>query len=302
MTTLGLNRFELNLDVCMGAALVALVVYASWRLSRDDDGDRIVGAVVMAIAALVVVLRFSGGLGFVSGMLTASPFAAVGLCLGWRKGLRLPLVVAVLALPLVWALQYSGGAGPQWGGRYTLLSGALLAVVAVVTLERRRAAFVAVLLISVLVSGLGVAWLSQRSRTVAAGFETIVARHDQALISVEAHALREGGAFYDSSNRWLTATTETELVRAADILRDRDIGEFALVASEGRPTPSRIGKFAKRGTQRIEFLRPDVALEVVTYRVFVSRRPIGGRIAHNRGARQLGDPPGRRERNRATTA
>ena len=53
-------------------------------------------------------------------------------------------VMAVVALPLVWFFQYSGGAGPQWGARYTLLSGALLLVAATVVLEGRRAAFVGV--------------------------------------------------------------------------------------------------------------------------------------------------------------
>ena len=267
MTTLGLNRFELNLDLVLGALIVALVVYATWRLTKDDDGARLVGGGLMVVAALLVVLRFTGGLGFVSGMLTASPLAAVGLVLGWgRRRVRVPVIVACVSLPLVWAFQYSGGAGPQWGGRYTLLSGALLAIAAVVVLEGRRAALVAVLLMAALVTGFGLAWLSQRSRGVASGFEAIVARHDQAVISVEAHALREGGAFYDSSLRWLTATDESELADAATILRDRHIDEFALVASEGRRTPRHIGNFTKRGTQQVKFLRPDVRLDVVTYR------------------------------------
>ena len=38
--------------------------------------------------------------------------------------------------------QFAGGAGPQWGGRYTLLSGALLLVAATVVLEGHRAALV----------------------------------------------------------------------------------------------------------------------------------------------------------------
>ena len=266
MTTIGLNRFELNLDLVLGALIVALVVYGTWRLSRRDESARLVGGVVMTVAAILIVLRFADGLGFVSGMLTASPLAAVGLALGWGRKVRLPVIVACAALPLVWAFQYSGGAGPQWGGRYTLVSGALLAVVAVVVLEGRRVALLGVLAVSVLVTGYGLAWLSQRSNTVAEGFEAIVARHDHAIISVEAHALREGGAFYDSSRPWLTATTQGELTQATRILLERHIDEFALVASEGRHTAARIGPFTKRGTQRVVFLRPDIHLEVVTYR------------------------------------
>ena len=89
-------------------------------------------------------------------------------------------VMAVVALPLVWFFQYSGGAGPQWGARYTLLSGALLLVAATVVLEGRRAAFVGALAIAVLITGFGIAWLSVRSTWVASGMEKIVDRQDQA--------------------------------------------------------------------------------------------------------------------------
>ena len=130
-------------------------------------------------------------------MLTASPFAAIGLVLGWRKDVRIITVMAVAALPLVWMFQYSGGAGPQWGGRYTLLSGALLLVAATVVLEGHRAALVATVMLAALVTGFGLTWLSVRSHWAAHGIEQIVDRHDQAVISGEAHVLREGGAFYD---------------------------------------------------------------------------------------------------------
>ncbi len=76
---------------------------------------------------MLYLFVFQHGLGFVPGLLIASPFAAVGLALGWRSDVRVITVMAVVALPLVWFFQYSGGAGPQWGARYTLLSGALLA-------------------------------------------------------------------------------------------------------------------------------------------------------------------------------
>jgi hypothetical protein len=266
MTTLGLNRFELNLDIVVGLVVVGLVVYGAWRLTREDARDPLVGVVVIGVAAVFMVLRFSDGLGFVSGLLTASPIAAVGACLGWRRTARYPLIVALSALPLVWAFQYTGGAGPQWGGRYELMSGALLAIAGIVALEGRRAAMIAVVVVSALVTAFGLAWLSQRSNTVAEGIETLVARHDQAVISVEAHALREGGAFYDPSRHWLTATTHGDLERAVSILTQSGDAEFALVASDGRKYPASIGRFTKRGTQHVVFLRPDIHLEVVTYK------------------------------------
>ena len=43
--------------------------------------------------------------------------------------------------------------------------------------------------------------------TLALLYETLIARHDQAVVSMEGHLLREGGAFYDADRHWLTATS-----------------------------------------------------------------------------------------------
>ena len=157
--------------------------------------SRVFGGAAFVAAACFYLVRFGGGLGFVPGVLTAAPFAAVGVFLGWKRALRLPTVIACVALPLVWAFQYSGGAGPQWGGRYELVSGALLVVVGVVALAGRRRALAAVLGLSLFVTAFGVTWLSVRSHGVAAAFETIVARDDEAVISAETHVFREGRCF-----------------------------------------------------------------------------------------------------------
>ena len=264
-TTVGLNRFTPDLDFLVGALIVCLLAYGAWRLSRGSEG-RLVGEVVLGIALLLLLVRVDGGLGFVPGLLTASPFAAVGLFLGWKRHVRVPTLIACLALPVVWAFQYSGGAGPQWGGRYELLSGALLAVVAVVVLGGQRRVLALLLGVSLLVTGFGVAWLSVRSHGVVTGIEAIVARHDQAVISVEAHVLREGGAFYEPDRHWLTATTDTQLLDATRILGETGDREFAYVTSAGGAAPRAIGDFRRGATQKVEFLRSDVFLDVVTYR------------------------------------
>jgi hypothetical protein len=199
-------------------------------------------------------------------MLTASPFAAVGFLFGWRKDVRLITLMAVAALPMVWAFQYSGGAGPQWGGRYTLLSGALLLVAATVVLEGHRAALVATFLAAALVTGFGLAWLSVRSHWAASAIEQIVDRHDQAVISGEAHVLREGGAFYDPSLHWLTATNTSELHRAVSIVDDAGDTEFAYVVSDGASLPETIDGYHRDGVERVGFLRSDIHLQVATYR------------------------------------
>jgi hypothetical protein len=264
-TTLGLNAASIGRDIVLGSLVVVLVAFGALRLRRDDG--RVIGGAAIACAVLLYLVRFGAGLGFVPGVLTACPLAAVGVVAGWRRPLRLPTLIAVLALPLVWAFQYSGGAGPQWGGRYELLTGALLAVVGVVALGGCRRAFTAVLLVSVLVTGFGVAWLSVRSNTVADGISTVIARSDQMVISRHAHFFREGGALYDPTRHWLTATTDDDLVRAVRIAGETGASEFALVENEGDPVPAHLGAYERGATEVVPFLRPDVRVSVTTYRL-----------------------------------
>jgi hypothetical protein len=266
-TFLGMNRFSHTADYVFGALIVVCVALGVRSLLRAGD-DRIpVGASAALAAALFLYLvGFSSGLGFVPGLLTASPFAAVGLFVGWRADVRIITVMALVALPVVWVFQYSGGAGPQWGARYTLLSGALLLVAAAVVLDRHRSALVAACVVAALVTGFGLTWLSVRSTWAAHGIEQLVDRHDQAVISGEAHVLREGGAFYDPAKHWLTATDDEERSRAVDIVRDAGDSEFAYVVSDGVDIPRTLGGYRRTGVQRISFLRSDIHLKVATFR------------------------------------
>jgi len=109
-----LNRFDHTQDVVFGLLIAALVVAAVLVFSRSGDALPIVGSCALAAAVFFYLVAFSAGLGFVPGMITASPFAAIGLAFGWRADVRVVTAMAVLALPLVWASQYTGGAGPQW--------------------------------------------------------------------------------------------------------------------------------------------------------------------------------------------
>ena len=248
-TAIGLNRFQPDLDFLLGGLIVVLIAYGSWRLSRSDRDSRIFGGAAFVAALCLYLVRFGGGLGFVPGVLTAAPFAAVGVFLGWKRALRMPTVIASVALPVVWAFQYSGGAAPQWGGRYELVSGALLVVVGVVALAGRARALTAVFALSLLVTAFGVTWLSARSHGVASAFETIVARDDEAVISGEAHVLREGGAFYEPGRHWLTATSDRQFHEAVRIVRDAGDREFAYVLTAGARAPREIEGFHRRGTR-----------------------------------------------------
>ncbi len=265
-TTIGFNHWAERTDWFLGFLAVALVAYATYKLIRSGREQLLLGAVALAGAGLIYMMRFAGDLGFVPGVLTASPLAVAGFVVAWpRTLLRRVLAVALCAVPLVWFFQYSGGANPQWGGRYVLLTGTLLVVAAAVVLAtttgRGRLLVVA---LAVVVTACGVGWLSQRSHAVADGMEQIIARHDQVVVSQEAHLLREGGAFYTPQRHWLTATSPTEVRRAARVARESGAHEFALAGGIGRPRPHSIDGFVRGRTQTVEFL-PGFPVHLTTY-------------------------------------
>ena len=167
----GMTGLRSSSEWIVGTVVVALVALGAWGLaSRDRRRGRARAPRRSRRGCVVYLVRFAQGWGFVPGMLIASPFAAVGLLLAWRRpALRLPAAIACVALPVVWYAQYQGGADPQWGGRYILLSGALLAVAGVVVLRRAPRAFVAVVVLAALTTAMGIGWLSVRSHTTADG-------------------------------------------------------------------------------------------------------------------------------------
>ena len=229
----GMTGLRSSSEWIVGAVVVTLIALGAWWMASRDRRRVALGAAAFAAGAMVYLVRFAQGWGFVPGMLVASPFAAVGVFLAWRRpALRLPAAIACVALPVAWYAQYQGGADPQWGGRYILLSGALLTVAGVVALRTAPRAFVAVLVLAAVTTAMGVGWLSVRSNTTADGMAAIVARHDQVLISRQTHMLREGGAFYTADRHWLTATTAAELREAVRIASESGATEIGLVGGE----------------------------------------------------------------------
>jgi hypothetical protein len=103
------------------------------RADGPADSVRPIAIMAGALGALVLVDMFGNGLGFVPGLSATTPVAALALTRGWGDSdRRFVMLIALASLTLVWAVQYTGGAGPQWGGRYILTTGALLVVMATV--------------------------------------------------------------------------------------------------------------------------------------------------------------------------
>ncbi len=267
-TTIGFDRFPDAADWLLGGAVVALVAVAAVVLVRRERHGRGVAGLAIIAATLGYAIRFTDGLGFVPGFLSVSPLAVAGLVLAWRlPWARTAVFVALAVLPLVWATQFSGGATAQWGGRYVLVSGTLLAVAGVVALRSSGHAAVTIFVLAgMAVTATGVAWLSARSHTAADAMGEIVARHDEVLVSRVQHLLREGGAFYEPDRRWLTATDPRETRDAFDVARRAGAHEVGLVQLAGERRARAYGDFTRAGRiQRIDFV-PWVPVTIATYR------------------------------------
>lgn len=262
LTGLGLHpRLDAG-SYLLGAALLALLLLAVLRGRSAEVGP---ARLALVGAAALYVLRASDGLGFVPGLVAAAPLAAAGVALGWdrRWPQRLPLVT-VAALPLVWRLQFTGGAGPQWAGRYVLPTTIVLVAVAVARLGTvdvwvRRG----LLTLSVAVTVFGVAWLSVRSHDVADTGAALARRPEPVLVSRIAHLFREEGRWYERDGRWLTVPTSAEEPLLAPLLQKAGVDRFAWVDFPGARPPV-IDGFTRRGRTEVPFIAGE-DLSVTTY-------------------------------------
>lgn len=234
ITTLALPAGGELTDVALGAVAVVLLGWSVLEVRRHPDArlPRILAVVVGA----VYLLRFAQGLGFVPGLLVAAPLAVVGLVLGWPRA-RLPLLMVLVPLPLVWGFQFTGGAVPQWGGRY-MMPTALVAVavgasqLSTVPSWARRS----VVGLAAVVTAFGVLFVSFRTHEVARAAETMAARPEPALVSGLAFWIREAGDV-SVGRHWLSAPHPEDRQRAADVLAQRGFDSFAYVdlAEVGAP-------------------------------------------------------------------
>ena len=262
-TATGISGFAVSIDWIVGATAVALVV-AGVLLIRDPR-HRVLGIGCMVVAGTLYLLRLTNGLGFVPGLLTASPLAAVGLCVVWRRRDQwLFGILACAPVPVVWATQYADTMRPQWGGRYLFTSGLLLAVPGVVSLRTSRAALATAIAAGVVVTALGVAFVVERSLSISDGTASVLSQAP-AVVSMDPHFFREAGARYEPAAHWLTAENVAELDRSAEVFaRAGDTG-FVVVAPTSVKLPPRLGVFVAAPPGRIVTTRPGESLTAIEY-------------------------------------
>ena len=235
--------------IALGAGFVAALGFAVVR--RDAT------AAVVAVAGaggIGVVRAVSSRFGFVPGVLPAWGAPAVAGVASTLPGVRFEgadgaagagappgpstvvLAITLGAVPLVLATQFRGGAGPQWAGRYLLLSGFLLAVAGLAALAARPAVLrAAVVALAVAVTAFGAAWLRIRSHDVARNIAALEARPEEVLVSDLYHLAREGGATY-GDKRWLTLTDRRrDVPLAATVLERAGVDTFAAIEQSTAP-------------------------------------------------------------------
>jgi hypothetical protein len=266
-TAIGIEPEETNRSFLFGLLLLGLLLLVAAKSASAREAR--LAAFAGLGALLLYAIRLSGGFGFVPGLIPTTPVAAVGLVWGWRHaGHRLAVAVAVLALPLVWAFEFPGGAVPQWAGRYILVSGFLLAVTGIVSLPKlARWASVGFVALSVGVTAFGVAWLSSRSHQIA-NSGAAMRRFDQpVLVSRVAFLVREWGAYYGTpeDRRWLTTGLDTDLPVAADVLQRAGVRTFATVELTDQKRLDVIGSYRRSGPGTQVELLNGATLRVTPY-------------------------------------
>lgn len=234
-TAVGLVSGDPVVSVLLGGAVV-LGVLAAVRAERRDD--RTFARFALAAVAAVYLADAVGDLGFVPGLFVAFPLAVLGVQWTSRSpNARTAIQISLISLPIVYLFQFLGGAGPQWGGRYTLASAVLLGVVGLTDIRGRHPMVCrGVLALTCAVTILGVAFAVQRSHEVDRFFEDVASESEDVLIARQAFILREGGA--DLVGRtWFSAQSEEEFALGVDIARDLGEIRFTVLEWDGDAPP-----------------------------------------------------------------
>ena len=213
--------------VAMGVVFFALLagVVAMGRSQPES-----VPLVFIVIAGLLF-LRALSGLGFVPGATATVPLIAAAAVAGWRHAsLRIPLLIAAVAVPLVWAFQFTGGAVPQWGGRYLLPGSILLLSVGAVALQKlgNDVLLKGFAVLSVLITLFGLGWTHQRTNDFSDALHGLADRPEPALVFEPAFMAREAGPLM-LDEQWLTAATDESIPVATNVLRQAGIDEFGYI-------------------------------------------------------------------------
>lgn len=268
VTTVGLASGAGAPELLLGGAGVAALGLLAW-VATLPAGHRLRArlpllAVVGALPYLVAVSR---GLDFVPGLFLASPLAVVGLVLGRRPASAPFWWAAVASLPAVWLFQYVGGAGPQWGARYALLSAFVLVVAGIAALPRLgpvgQRTFAG---LAIGITLFGAAWMVVRTHGAADAGRTLGGRPEPVLIAAgETGFLPREFVAGAGSTRWLSASDRDELDAAVALVEEAGFDRFAVLELAGHRSAEDLGAYELAEVAPVAFL-PGADLQVASYR------------------------------------
>jgi hypothetical protein len=205
----------------------------------------------------VFVVRIQSGLGFWPGLLATWPVAAIGVVVGWADpSRRRVLLLALVPLPLVFFFQFSGGALPQWGGRYILTSGLLLTIVGMSALDHVEVWFRrGVLALAIFASLSGVLWLSARTHEIGDDTEQIDALPQAVVVFPDDFVAREFAAVY-LDKPWLAPQVPGDLGAVTDVLNKTRQPSFALLTLDQGSTAPEVPGYRRTGQRSVSFIEP----------------------------------------------
>ena len=277
VSTIGLNYANVVLDRVLGLVLLVGLVAATVGAARGHAGTARIG---VAAAAAAFAVRLASGLSFIPGLVPVFPIVVVGAVVGATRrskgstgstgstrstrSTRAVAIVALVTIPLVWATQYAGMPGAQWGARYLFGSGALLLAVAVSHRDRFvRAARVALVVISIAVTASGVLYLRARTHEIGRTIDSVEAIDDDVVVIARvAFFWRELGAVHDAEQLHLTVVDADGLAAAARIAAGRRADEIAIIQEVAERRPHLAG-YRVVGTSTLPWVGRD--LVVVRY-------------------------------------
>ena len=226
------------------------------ELGRRVDGEEPLRPIALAGAVIGVLVVFDlavDGLGFIPGLAATTPVALLGVSrIGGDGDRRLVAGIALATLPLIFAVQYTGGAVPQWGGRYLLPSGTLLVVLTTVVLTSAagRALVRGVAVVGAVVTLAGVGWTVERTHAFADAMQALADRDEPALVFADSFLSREGGVLV-LDEQWLAAIDDADRSEAAEVLDALDIAEIGFVQHDRGDAPIVLPGWTVVGDDRI---------------------------------------------------